>query len=340
MSDQTPTTPRGRTGQVLPTPVGKLRRIGLAASAFLSANAFERSQDSRPTGPVVALSRIQPPPARMRARLSWRSTDYIERLETAIREPRLKAAATIAVISPKGGVGKTTVSSLLGSLYAQVRSDRVVAVDADPDFGSLGRALAASHGVFVDDMIEILDSRGISVTEFDSAMGRTGQGLMVIPAPRDPSRMAALGEVEYTRVIRRLQDLSGIVILDCGTGLQSGAVRAALETADQLVLVTDADPATAALVVEAGRLLAEDRVPLTLVVNRMPAGRSRLDLAGLGRGLAQAQNLVVVPEEPDASAALSQAQFNWTDAPQSWRVAIRELAVALCAGWPGLGLSG
>ena len=66
-----------------------------------------------------------------------------------------------------------------------------------------------------------------------------------------------------------------MIILDCGTGLQDPAAKAALATCDQIVLVTDAVPATASLVAEAGALLAASGRPITVVVNKMPK-KSRL----------------------------------------------------------------
>src|SRR5262249_7422233 len=43
----------------------------------------------------------------------------------------------IAVISLKGGVGKTTAGVCLGATLASLRGDRVIAVDANPDRGTL-----------------------------------------------------------------------------------------------------------------------------------------------------------------------------------------------------------
>src|SRR5262249_26976011 len=158
---------------------------------------------------------------------------------------------TIAVLSPKGGVGKTTVTALLGTLFALLRRDRVVAVDTNPDFGSLGRSLAPAHAVYVDDLLAVLDGPDLRVTALDASLGRAVQGRMVLPVPNDPERMARLDEDTYTRVVRRLQALVGMVLLDCGTGLNDPATRAALAMADQVLLVTDADPSTASLVAEA-----------------------------------------------------------------------------------------
>ncbi len=67
-----------------------------------------------------------------------------ERAELDV-EMRLSAAAatavtrsnTLACISPKGGVGKTTTTFVVGSILASHLNLRVLAVDANPDFGTL-----------------------------------------------------------------------------------------------------------------------------------------------------------------------------------------------------------
>jgi hypothetical protein len=56
------------------------------------------------------------PVARLRA--AWLDTEYQYRLEDRILEMRLRRCATIAVLSPKGGVGKTTTTALIGSMLA------------------------------------------------------------------------------------------------------------------------------------------------------------------------------------------------------------------------------
>jgi hypothetical protein len=61
----------------------------------------------------------------------------------------LPGAHHIAVSSMKGGVGKTTVSAVLGLTLAEYRGDRVVAVDANPDAGTLADRLTGEIGVTV-----------------------------------------------------------------------------------------------------------------------------------------------------------------------------------------------
>lgn len=293
-----------------------------------------------PTAPSPASLTALPPLTRLeRARQVWRATDYVEQLEALVGGPRLARCATIAVVSPKGGVGKTTITALLGMLLSMLRPDRVVAVDANPDYGSLGRALVPEHHVFVDDFLTLVESQSGAATEVEAHLGRTRHGLLVLPTPTDPARMWGLREPEYTQVIQRLQQYAGVLLLDCGTGLQEPAASAAISASDQCVLVTEADPAAASLVAEAGQLLAGAGRPITVVVNKMPATRSFLALDRFEAAVPYASGLIVVPNEQHAAGQLTTGQFDWRTAPKSWRHALRRLAVAITAEWAALGLT-
>jgi MinD-like ATPase involved in chromosome partitioning or flagellar assembly len=334
-------SPIERTRELLPP---RLRVPGRLAEAVA---AFFRSGDDR-GGTAAASGWGDPRPAVLtapervrrthRARRAWRSSAYRERLESAIIEPRLRRCATIAVVSPKGGVGKTTITALLGTLLAQLRRDRIVAVDTNPDYGSLGRVLTPDHRLFVDDLLSRVDEPGLTLTAVDAQLGRAAHGLMVLPAPTDPTRMWRLDEAAYRKVIERLQGYVGVVLLDCGTGLQEPAAGAAIKSSDQLLLVTDAEPASASLVAEAGQLLVRAGRPITLIVNKMHRG-SQLDIGHFARSLPEASGLVTVPSEPNEAARLAAARFDWQEGPPSWQRSIRELAVQVVSEWPALGLT-
>ncbi len=336
--------PRQRTLAVLPRRQGRVRRLAGAVGALVS-----REPAPTPVAPVVPAPGTYVPPAQLtvprrpkalqRSRDTWRDSAYVHRLDEMIRAPQLKRCATIAVMSPKGGVGKTTVSALLGTLFALLRRDRIVAVDSNPDFGSLGRSLTPGHGVYVDDLLDVLDGPGLTVTALDARLGRAVHGLMVLPVPNEPARMARLDEDAYVRVVRRLQGLVGMVLLDCGTGLHDPAARAALQTADQVLLITDANPSTASLVAEAAGLLRERSTPTWLVVNRMVSG-SRLRLTSLEAYVPHARGLLVLPEDEAEANRVAAGIFNWPDAPPAWRRSMREMAAVLVAAWPSLGIGG
>jgi MinD-like ATPase involved in chromosome partitioning or flagellar assembly len=315
-----------------------------AATAATAAPTPARPQGAR----HAAGTRLMPSdltlamaPSRLdRARTRWRELDYIGQLDGMITEPRLMHCATIAVVSPKGGVGKTTVTALLGTLLSLLRRDPIVAVDTNPDFGSLGRVLTPDQSWYVDDLAQlVLEDDELSLTALDSHLGRAVHGLLVVPAPTDPARMAALDEEAYGRVIARLKDFFSLILLDCGTGLQDPASAAAIAAADQVVLITDAQPATASLVAESTDLLHQWGRPITVVVNRMPAKDARLDIHQLSRYLPAARGLVVVPDDMVAASRLAAGSFDWRDGPATWQLALRQLAIVLVSDWRRLGLA-
>ena len=125
-------TPSQRTDMILPEEPGPAYRLRSVFEAV-----FERPPDAvdeRPAGPhdgvPVSPTRLTVPPrpsVTERVRVSWRETDYGNRLDRAIQSPQLRRCVTIALMSPKGGVGKTTLTALLGSMLAMTRRDRIVA---------------------------------------------------------------------------------------------------------------------------------------------------------------------------------------------------------------------
>jgi MinD-like ATPase involved in chromosome partitioning or flagellar assembly len=326
------------TARTLPVKLSRPARCALVLRALAQID----SRDEPPVGLRPARSgpakftrraRIS---ARERFRAAWSQGGYRHRLDQMIVAPRLRRSVTIAVVSPKGGVGKTTTSALLGSLLAFLRRDRVVAVETNPDWGSLGRRLVPEHGTFIDDLLAgpLTDSR-LPPTELDARLGRGPDGLMVAPAPGDPERAARLDEAAYGTLFERLRGLVGTLVLDCGTGLDDPPARAALACADQLVLVCDDEPDTASIVSEAAAWLDRIPPPLVLVVNNLRRS-SRLELAALERANGFARGLAVIPRDERAARELHDSRFSWNRAPARWHTPVRELAALLTADWRAL----
>jgi MinD-like ATPase involved in chromosome partitioning or flagellar assembly len=147
----------------------------------------------------------------------------------------LPGAHQIAVSSLKGGVGKTTVSAVLGLTLAEHRGDRVVAVDANPDAGTLADRLTGEIGVTVRQMLDNIESIDslTAVSHYTSLAGR----LQVLASEQDPAMSEAFNRGEYEAVCAVLARFYNIIITDSGTGLVHSAMEGTLALADSLVVV-------------------------------------------------------------------------------------------------------
>lgn len=159
----------------------------------------------------------------------------LQELVARIRQP-VRGDYRIAVLSLKGGVGKTTTTMGLGSIFSSIRGDRVIAVDANPDFGTLSQRVPLQTRSTVRDLL--LDDH---IQRYSDVRRHTSQGssrLEVLASERDPAASEAFSEEEYRAVARILQRFYNIILTDCGTGLMHSAMAGVLDLAHSLVLIS------------------------------------------------------------------------------------------------------
>lgn len=142
----------------------------------------------------------------------------------------------IAVLSLKGGVGKTTTTVGLGSTFASVRGDRVIAIDANPDLGTLAHRVPRQTRSTVRTLLE-----SPNISRYADVRMHTSQSpsrLEVLASEQDPAVSEAFSEADYRAAITILQQYYNIILTDCGTGLMHSAMAGVLDMASSLVLVT------------------------------------------------------------------------------------------------------
>lgn len=157
------------------------------------------------------------------------------RQRTRIRA-ELAAPHIVVVLSLKGGVGKTTVTALLGQMLAVLRGDQVVAFDANPDAGTLadrilGRSAQVTVRDLVDDLATIRDA-----TDLARYTGLAGR-LHVLASEHDPALSEAFNRQDCEQTIALLRRFFHVVVIDSGTGVTHAAIGAALDAAQSLVVV-------------------------------------------------------------------------------------------------------
>lgn len=141
----------------------------------------------------------------------------------------------VAVVSLKGGVGKTTVAALLGLVLAAHRSERIVTADFNPDAGTLAERLLAHRPpgtiAHLAQAAEHLDT----VVQLATQVGHTDR-LDVVASTLDPSA-AELDQGSYRAVLNLLDRFYQVVVLDLGTDLMHPASHVALARSDCVVVV-------------------------------------------------------------------------------------------------------
>ncbi|MGH8905096.1 MAG: MinD/ParA family ATP-binding protein [Egibacteraceae bacterium] len=159
-----------------------------------------------------------------------------DHLLTAVKTP-VADSRRIAVISRKGGVGKTTTTLMLGHTFAQWRGDRVVALDGNPDAGSLGYRVRRETTATLTDLLR--DSPRI--TRYSDIREYTNQSstrLEVVASDDDAQITQAMGEKELVDAVRLLDQHYNLILLDTGTGILDRATQGILRMTDQIVIVT------------------------------------------------------------------------------------------------------
>lgn len=149
----------------------------------------------------------------------------------------LQGCYRIAVMSLKGGVGKTTITATLGGTFASIRGDRVIAVDANPDRGTLNQKVPLETPATVRHLLR--GAEGIE--RYTDVRGYTSQGpsrLEVLASESDPAVSQAFSAEDYDRTLAVLERFYNLVLTDCGTGLLHSAMSSVLSKADTLIVVS------------------------------------------------------------------------------------------------------
>lgn len=137
----------------------------------------------------------------------------------------------------KGGVGKTTVSASVGSVFAELRQDdRVVAIDADTAFGKLGSRVdpkaPGSYWELASD--QHLDT----FADVRNRVGNNAAGLFVLAGEATPARRRVLDPAIYREATSRLDRHFTISIIDCSSTMDAPVTQEVLRDLDALVVVS------------------------------------------------------------------------------------------------------
>ena len=306
----------------------------LAASALDLTNSLLVKQQEPP--PVSGWRRWLYAASGRRVNLGNSTRDEREHRLSQQVDRHLVGCYRISVLSLKGGVGKTTTTAALGSMFADIRGDRVIAVDANPDRGTLSQKVPLQTPATVRNMLRDIDD----LHRYSDVRGYTSQNsfrLEVLASDTAPAVSEAFSGEDYDRAVSLLERFYSIVLTDCGTGLMHSAMTNILDGSDALVVVSSSsvDGARSAsatldwLDAHGHRELVRSSVA---VVNAVRPRAAKVDLVKVVEHFEQrCRQVVVIPFDPHLEEG---AEVDLNRLKRGTRAAVLELAAAVASGFP------
>jgi pilus assembly protein CpaE len=242
----------------------------------------------------------------------------------ALQEQRSRGAKVVTVFSPKGGSGKSVISSNLSVASATFGKNRTLLVDLDLQFGDAAIMLGLSPRSTVRELIGTpseLDAEKLEVyTE------RHSSGVAVLPAPMNPEDAELIGESAVRALLTVARESHDVVIVDTAPFFY-GPMLATLDQTDELLVVCNPDVPTlknVRLTLKTLELLSfpEERVRIVLNRASSASGMERGDVeAALERHVD-----FVLPLDPTVPLAVNAASPAVLQKDSPFSAAMQELA--------------
>jgi pilus assembly protein CpaE len=225
-----------------------------------SPNGFVRRVFEAGADDIVTLP--EPP-----ERVAFALEKAVARRRGAAVASGIAVAPMICVLGPKGGTGKTLVSTNL-SVALALEGHKVTLVDLDLQFGDIGLALGLRPDKTIYDLARSAGS--LDEEKLDAYLVRHSSGVGVLLAPTRPDQASAV-TVDFLRdVFTTLRSTSDYVIVDTPPGF-TPEVIAAIDASSNVCMVGMLDSLSlknTKLGLETLELMGYDRSRISLVLNR------------------------------------------------------------------------
>jgi MinD-like ATPase involved in chromosome partitioning or flagellar assembly len=242
----------------------------------------------------------------------------------------------VPILTRKGGVGKTTITALMGMAMSDIREDRVIAIDANPDRGTLSERVNKQTRSTVRDVVTMAASIS-SFSDFTTMVSRDETRLDILASDTDPLLSEAFDENDYNVVADLAGRFYSIVLTDCGTGIVHSVMRATLQRADSVVIVSGGSVDEARLASETltwleangyGELVRNAVVAL----NTATQGTNLVKLEEIEAHFkSRVREIVRIPYDPQLAAG---SAISYKDLKPLTKNAARELAALVIDGLP------
>jgi pilus assembly protein CpaE len=174
----------------------------------------------------------------------------------------------LAVFSPKGGAGRTTIATNLALAIQRETGGRVALVDANLQFGDVGVLLNLNPKN--RSMLDAVEGGEPDGDIINSVMIDHSTGIHVLLAPPTPEGADLVTPHYLRKMVDHLRATHNYVVVDLPSALNDHSL-AVMDAADQIVVLTALEITTiknVRLFLEVADQLEYDRNKIRLVVNR------------------------------------------------------------------------
>ena len=177
----------------------------------------------------------------------------------------------VAVFSPKGGVGRTTVAVNLAVAAATELGQRVVIMDGSFQFGDVGVLLNLNpKSKSIADLVPEIEAAGGEIESIDTFVISHTSGVRVLLAPPTPEMAELVTASGVRKVLETLRATHDLVVVDC-TAFFNDTTLAILDAADVILTMLSLEITSIKnmrLFLEVAEQLGYESGKVRLVLNR------------------------------------------------------------------------
>jgi MinD-like ATPase involved in chromosome partitioning or flagellar assembly len=254
-----PSAPAAETVPAAPeTPAPEPRPAPAAETTPVAAPAQRPAPAAVPTLDDLLADRPAPPTGP--AKIGWRAAvrrvsgglitlgpgpvEMRHRTAVSAVQRSLNGPKTVVVANPKGGADKTTTTLLIARTLGIYRGGYVLGWDNNETRGTMGwRANPARHTNTAVDLLRDLDRfadvRSARVGDLDNYVRSQGDAQFdVLASDEDAESSANIGAEAFRDLHRTLSRFYRVMVIDTGNNMRAANWEAAVDVADQLVIVS------------------------------------------------------------------------------------------------------
>jgi len=213
-------------------------------------------------------------PSELQARVKTLLARVGEKKESAVAGGN--RGYVVGVLSPRGGLGSTTLAVNLAAGLMVKTKDEVIVAEMLPGQGTLALDMGLESSSGLVDLLSLGRVNEISSSKVRESLTHHGSGLKVLLSSDRPRDMHLVNQVaNYQTVVSRLSELARFTVLDLGLGIQPFAASV-MPLCDEILVVLEGVQNT----ITHTRALIEDIATMGInkrVVNVVLNNRARAD---------------------------------------------------------------